>query len=204
MTNAEFVKKHYNEAYEASKGSGIFVETLLGQSILETSSGKSQLSNKYNNYFGIKADSSWKGPSINMKTGEVFDGKKVTINSNFRVYDSFKESAKDYIKFLKENPRYAKAGVFNAKDYKEQIQAIKNAGYATGTEYVSSVVRIVSGITDDISDMASKYVEKSVKFVKGSIEDVKKNPFKVGIITALLMVSGYLLVTQTKIIKLKR
>ena len=37
MTNAEFVKAHYGQALVASKGSGIFIETLLGQSILETS-----------------------------------------------------------------------------------------------------------------------------------------------------------------------
>jgi flagellum-specific peptidoglycan hydrolase FlgJ len=151
MTNAEFVKKHYGQALVASKGSGIFIETLLGQSILETSSGKSLLSSKYNNYFGIKADKSWKGRSVNMKTGEVFNGKSVTINSDFRVYDSFLDSAKDYIKFLKTNPRYTKYGVFKAKDYKEQIQAIKNAGYATGTNYVSAVLKIVGGITDDIA-----------------------------------------------------
>ena len=94
MTNAEFVKKHYGQALVASKGSGIFIETLLGQSILETSSGKSLLSSKYNNYFGIKADKSWKGRSVNMKTGEVFNGKSVTIDSDFRVYDSFLDSAK--------------------------------------------------------------------------------------------------------------
>ena len=135
----------------ASKGSGIFIETLLGQSILETSSGKSLLSSKYNNYFGIKANKAWKGRTVNMKTGEVFNGKSVTINSDFRVYDSFLDSAKDYIKFLQTNPRYTKYGVFKAKDYKEQVQAIKNAGYATGTNYVSAVLKIVSGITDDIA-----------------------------------------------------
>lgn len=151
MTNAEFVKKHYTQAMLAAKDSGVFIETLLGQSILETSSGKSVLSSKYNNYFGIKADKSWKGRSINMKTGEVFNGVPTTINSNFRVYDSFMDSAKDYIKFLKTNPRYTKYGVFKAKNYTEQIQAIKNAGYATGTNYVSAVLKIIGGITDDIA-----------------------------------------------------
>jgi len=156
MTNAEFVKKHYGQALVASKGSGIFIETLLGQSILETSSGKSLLSSKYNNYFGIKANKAWKGRTVNMKTGEVFNGKSVTINSDFRVYDSFLDSARDYIKFLQTNPRYTKYGVFKAKDYKEQVQAIKNAGYATGTNYVSAVLKIVSGITDDIATFATE------------------------------------------------
>ena len=178
MTNAEFVKQHYGQALVASKGSGIFIETLLGQSILETSSGKSVLSSKYNNYFGIKADKSWKGPSVNMKTGEVFNGQKVVINSNFRVYDSFLDSAKDYIKFLTTNPRYTKAGVFTAKDYKEQIQSIKNAGYATGTNYVSSVLNIVSGITDDIALFATK----------------NKTPLGVGAL--LMLVGGYYLIKK--------
>ena len=107
-----------------------------------------------------------------MKTGEVFNGKSVTINSDFRVYDSFLDSAKDYISFLQKNPRYTKYGVFKAKDYKEQIQAIKNAGYATGTNYVSSVLKIVSGITDDIASFAGK----------------NKTPIGVGVI--LLLVGG--------------
>ena len=69
MTNAEFVKKHYGQALVASKGSGIFIETLLGQSILETSSGKSVLSSKYNNYFGIKGE---RGPrNVTQKILEV-------------------------------------------------------------------------------------------------------------------------------------
>lgn len=171
MTNAEFVKAHYGQALVASKGSGIFIETLLGQSILETSSGKSLLSSKYNNYFGIKANKAWKGRTVNMKTGEVFNGKSVTINSDFRVYDSFLDSARDYIKFLQTNPRYTKYGVFKAKDYKEQVQAIKNAGYATGTNYVSAVLKIVSGITDDIADFTVK----------------NKTPIGVG---ALLIIAG--------------
>lgn len=178
MTNAEFVKMHYGQGLVASKGSGIFIETLLGQSILETSSGKSLLSSKYNNYFGIKADSSWKGRSVNMKTGEVFNGEKVTINSNFRVYDSFLDSAKDYINFLKKNPRYTKAGVFTAKDYKEQIQAIKNAGYATGTNYVSAVINIVSGITDDIALFT------------------EENKGKIGISAILLLIGGAYLINK--------
>jgi flagellum-specific peptidoglycan hydrolase FlgJ len=200
MTNSEFVKKHFNEAFTAAKGSGIFVETLLGQSILETRSGKSLLSSKYNNYFGIKADKSWKGRSVNMKTGEVFNGKAVTINSNFRVYDSFKDSAEDYIRFLKTNPRYTKAGVFNAKNYQEQIQAIKNAGYATGTNYVNSVVNIVKGITKDITSL-SKLVEKTKEKVKEGVKVAKENPIKTGVLVALLIVSGYVLLKQTKIIK---
>jgi flagellum-specific peptidoglycan hydrolase FlgJ len=135
-----------------------------------------------------------------MKTGEVIDGKSVTINSNFRVYDSFKESADDYIRFLKTNPRYKDSGVFNAKTYQEQIEAIKKGGYATGTNYVNSVLGIVRGITKDITSL-SKLVEKTKEKVREGVKTAKENPIKTGVLVALLIVGGYVLLKQTKIIK---
>lgn len=154
MTNAEFVKKYGAGAIAAAKGSGIFPETLLAQAILESRSGTSTLTTRYFAFFGIKADSSWHGPSVNMKTGEVFDGKKTTINSNFRAYGNFAESAADYINFLKTNTRYTNAGVFMAKNYSDQIKAIAKAGYATGVNYASTVINIANGIVDDIVGIA--------------------------------------------------
>jgi flagellum-specific peptidoglycan hydrolase FlgJ len=135
-----------------------------------------------------------------MKTGEVIDGKSVTINSNFRVYDSFKESADDYIRFLKTNPRYKDSGVFNAKNYQEQIEAIKKGGYATGTNYVNSVLGIVRGITKDITSL-SKLVEKTKEKVREGVKTAKENPLKTGVLVALLIVSGYIILKKTKIIK---
>lgn len=150
MTNAEFVTKYGAQAVQAAKGSGIFPETLLAQAILESASGKSLLTTKYNAFFGIKDTADWTGPTINMRTGEVFNGKATKISSNFRVYNSFAESARDYIKFLKDNPRYTKAGVFKAKSYADQIKAIAAAGYATGLNYAKEVTNIANGIVDDI------------------------------------------------------
>jgi flagellum-specific peptidoglycan hydrolase FlgJ len=135
-----------------------------------------------------------------MKTGEVIDGKSVTINSNFRVYDSFKESADDYIRFLKTNPRYKDSGVFNAKNYQEQIEAIKKGGYATGTNYVNSVLGIIRGITKDITSL-SKLVEKTKEKVREGVKTAKENPLKTGVLVALLIVSGYIILKKTKIIK---
>jgi lysozyme family protein len=48
------------------------------------------------------------------------------------------------------------------------------------------------------------YIGKTAKVISTEIENVKKNPLKTGILTALVLVSGYILLTQTKIIKLKR
>ena len=120
---------------------GFFKSVIIAQAAIESNWGRSVLSSRYNNYFGIKASKSWRGKTVNMKTGEVFDGKQVTINSNFRVYDSLAESIRDRNRLLR-MPRYK--AVEAAATPREQAEAIKSAGYCTATNYVSSIMAIIS------------------------------------------------------------
>jgi flagellum-specific peptidoglycan hydrolase FlgJ len=120
---------------------GFFRSVIIAQAAIESNWGRSSLSAKYNNYFGIKASKSWRGKTVNMKTGEVFDGKQVTINSNFRVYDSLAESIRDRNRLLR-MPRYK--AVESAATPREQAEAIKSAGYCTATNYVSSIMATIA------------------------------------------------------------
>lgn len=120
---------------------GFFPSVLIAQAALESNWGQSLLAKKYNNYFGIKAGSGWKGRSVNMKTGEVLNGKNVTINSNFRVYNSLEDSILDRNRLLS-TPRYA--SVKQASTPMDQAQAIKNSGYATATNYVNSLMATIN------------------------------------------------------------
>ena len=85
----------------------------------------------YNNLFGIKADSSWKGEYVTLETFEFYDTK---IEDKFRVYSNKNQSLKDHAKFLVDNQRYKKYGVFEAKTYIEQAYALQNAGYSTAED----------------------------------------------------------------------
>ena len=124
----EFINSIKDEAIKTYKETGILPSVIIGQAALESNWGRSELSSKYKNLFGIKADSSWKGNKINLSTSEYYN---IKIKDEFRVYTSTEESIKDFGKFLTTNPRYKKAGVFNEKTYKEQVKAIENAGYST-------------------------------------------------------------------------
>lgn len=117
----KIAKKNYEEY-------GILPSITIGQCILESGWGNSELAKKGNNLFGIKADSSWNGKSVNMATSENYDDK---IVATFRSYTSIDESIKDHGRFLKENPRYEKSGLFSAKHYTSQAQALEDAGYST-------------------------------------------------------------------------
>lgn len=143
MTRSEFISKVGN--YTTEVGTGVFPSVVLAQAILESDNGNSALASKHNNYFGIKADPSWTGQKVNMQTGEVFNGERVTIGAWFRVYKNPGESFRDHSKFLKENPRYQKAGVFKASTPEAQADALQKAGYATDPKYAWKLKSIIAG-----------------------------------------------------------
>lgn len=124
----EFINKLVEPARETYKKYGVLPSISMAQAILESSWGQSELASKYNNYYGIKATSSWTGGVVNFSTQENYND---TIKANFRVYNSLEESVNDLGQFLKNNSRYSENGVFSANNYIEQANAIERAGYAT-------------------------------------------------------------------------
>lgn len=152
MTNKDFATKYGQFAVNVTKGTGIYPETLLAQAITESKSGESLLSKLHNNFFGIKADKSWTGQKVIMRTREVKNGQSIYIDSAFRKYASPADSFKDYVKFLQKNPRYTKAGVFKALNYNQQIEAIAAAGYATGLKYADTLKKIALNVSKSIKD----------------------------------------------------
>ena len=140
----DYIKKFSDIVINASIGTGLFPSLFMAQAILESANGKSSLAKNYNNHFGIKASRNWKGKIIDLKTHEVFDGKDVYIKDGFRWYNNAKDSFKDRVKFLKNNPRYTKYGVFSAKTPEQQAEALQRAGYATSENYANTLKWIIN------------------------------------------------------------
>ncbi|MDV4152553.1 glucosaminidase domain-containing protein [Clostridium sp. AL.422] len=141
-----FVESISEIAYENYSDYGILPSITISQAILESGWGESTLSSGYNNLFGIKADSRWSGKKVELETKENYDD---VIVGAFRAYDDFDESIKDHGKFLYENERYAANGLFEGKRYKEQAQALENAGYSTSKDeegnliYADKLIRVI-------------------------------------------------------------
>lgn len=148
MTREDFTKKYYLLAKGVTAGSGIFPETLLAMAIVESRTGDSLLSKKYNNYFGIKAAGKWKGASVNLNTQEYYSATPVTIKDAFRVYPTVKAGFKDYVNFLTVNQRYKKA--LKAPTYQEQIIEIARAGYATAPNYADIITSVANKVKEFI------------------------------------------------------
>ena len=113
----------------------------IAQAILESNYGNSILATKANALFGIKADKSWTGKYFSKDTNECYDGKNmVTINANFRAYDSWEESIIDHCKFLQKN-RYK--NLIGDMDYKRVCNNIYKDGYATDPKYPEKLISLI-------------------------------------------------------------
>ncbi|MGZ4956444.1 MAG: flagellar assembly peptidoglycan hydrolase FlgJ, partial [Methylobacter sp.] len=146
----EFVRRLHPLAVQAARELGVEPKVILAQAALESGWGRSVIHNSNGsnsfNLFNIKADKAWQGKQAQVATLEFEQGIAKKVNAGFRAYDSFEDSFKDYVDFIKSNPRYAdalrKAG--NAEQYMHELQ---RAGYATDPKYADKVMRIYQGNT---------------------------------------------------------
>ena len=144
LTRSQFIKQYAPVAKAAAQGTGLFPSVFIAQAILESGNGNSSLTKQANNFFGIKADSSWLGNYVIKPTKEFINGVEVIINAKFRAYNTAFDSFADRVNFLKRNSRYSKAGVFIAATPEQQAQALQKAGYATDPEYSNLLIKLIN------------------------------------------------------------
>jgi flagellum-specific peptidoglycan hydrolase FlgJ len=146
-----FIAKYGTAAATAAAGTPIFKETILTAAGLESAYGKSSLTVKHNNFFGIKADSRWKGAKAAYKTNEQRkDGSVYVVTAYFRSYAKPEDCFADYVKFV-QGPRYIAAGVTKAKTPQEQFEKLQKAGYATDVNYSTKLKNIFNSVASWIS-----------------------------------------------------
>jgi flagellum-specific peptidoglycan hydrolase FlgJ len=133
-----FIAKTLSDAKYVKLKFGIPISILIAQAALESGWGRYV---KGNAYFGIKSHKT-KGATTSFATTEFVNGKKVSVTDSFRAYANFGESAKDYGKFLKSNPRYSSAFIHSKDPYKfaDQLQL---SGYATDPQYANKLKAII-------------------------------------------------------------
>ena len=78
---------------------------------------------------------------MNVKALEYRDGVAQQEKASFRVYNSYAESFRDYVDFIKTNPRYEMA-LGAASDAEAYVKELQQAGYATDPNYANKVIDI--------------------------------------------------------------
>lgn len=140
----KFIDEVLPHAAAAARELGVDPRALVAQAALETGWGTSQPADadgSSHNYFGIKAGASWRGASIENSTTEFANGVEGSENARFRAYDGVAESVADYVRVIRDNPRYA--GALNTGgDVRAFATALQRGGYATDPEYANKIVAV--------------------------------------------------------------
>lgn len=113
---------------------GIPASITLAQGLFESSAGRSELSVKGNNHFGIKCHG-WEGRGIYHDDDEK--------GECFRAYDNVLQSYEDHSKFLHDNSRYASLFRLSRTDYQGWAYGLKACGYATNPQYANKLIEII-------------------------------------------------------------
>jgi flagellum-specific peptidoglycan hydrolase FlgJ len=162
----ELIRQYYQDAVKATQGTKLFPDTLVSQLVLESGYSLSKLARDANNYFGIKSGTTWTGRVISAPTIEYVNNQAVKVPGNwqiypsraaaiqarqpaaslFRVYDNRAAGFAGWVQFLYNNPRYSRAGVFQAKTPVEQFAALARAGYATDPRYLDKLSAVYNKI----------------------------------------------------------
>lgn len=135
QSTSQYIEKYKEVAITEMQRYGIPASIKLGQGILESSSGNSDLAREANNHFGIKCKKDWTGPAF-YKDDDAKD-------ECFRKYESVLASYEDHSQFLKNSQRYASLFELEKDDYKGWAHGLKKAGYATNPQYAQLLIKTI-------------------------------------------------------------
>lgn len=144
----DYIDEYKDVAIDQMLRYNIPASITLAQGILESGAGRSDLSRKGNNHFGIKCHD-WKGPTMHHDDD--------ASQECFRVYESAIQSYEDHSKFLTSKPRYASLFKLDRYDYKGWAHGLKAAGYATNPKYAYSLINIIETYNLQQYDKAKTY-----------------------------------------------
>jgi len=134
-TTLIYIDQYKDIAVAEMKRTGIPASITLAQGIIESNSGESNLAANFNNHFGIKCKSDWKGET----TYQDDDTKQEC----FRVYPSSIYSYIDHSNFIKTRPNYAPLFELDPVDDSAWAYGLKKAGYATASDYPKKLLKVI-------------------------------------------------------------
>jgi flagellum-specific peptidoglycan hydrolase FlgJ len=152
MTRADYIRQYQDTAIDSVRGTSLFPSVVMAQAILESSdnkgkAGENKLARYFNNHFGIKAGSDWKGKTVSIMTKEDYGYGLVPAGGLFRIYTNPVNSYIDHTSILYRNPVYRKAGLFSVTTPEEQCDALQAAGYAgKNPNYASTLKALIKSL----------------------------------------------------------
>lgn len=131
----QYIERYAEYAMEQMRRYGIPASITLAQGIIESADGRSPLANSANNHFGVKG--TYNGNYV------LADDDKP--NEKFKKYDNVGQSYEDHSKVLMAQRYQQYVRKLSHDDYKGWAAGIKKGGYASDSNYVSTLVDVIEG-----------------------------------------------------------
>ncbi|HTU65525.1 MAG TPA: flagellar assembly peptidoglycan hydrolase FlgJ [Steroidobacteraceae bacterium] len=162
-----FVDEILPHAEAAARELGVDARAIVAQAALETGWGTSRPADSNgnsHNSFGIKAGASWRGASVASDTTEFTRGRANTENARFRSYGDVAEGVADYVRVIRDNPRYASA-LNTGSDVRAFATALQRGGYATDPDYANKIMAVAErlGLAAPVTAFKSTVAEPIAK-----------------------------------------
>lgn len=141
MTPQDFIKAIGGGAQTSAHQTNVPASFTIAEAALESGWGTSQLATQGFNLFGVKADPSWHGDTLTMRTREFLKGQWVMVPALWRKYPDWLSCMGDHAQFLITNERYKAA--FECKTGEAFTKAVAAAGYATDPDYANKIIAVM-------------------------------------------------------------
>lgn len=153
----EYIETFAEMAQNEMWAFGIPASITLAQGILESGSGRGELTRKTNNHFGIKCHKGWDGE---------FDFHDDDAKGEcFRKYNHPMYSFRDHSIFLSSRSRYKFLFNYRIDDYKKWAYGLRQAGYATDRKYSQKLIALIERYNLDRYD--EEVVSNGLDTVRG-------------------------------------
>lgn len=145
-----FLYKYGKQFAEALKGTNMFYAGVVAQSMYESTYGRSGLTQKANNFAGVKYLSGKHDDFYEEWTNEYVKGKKVRVKAKFAKFPNALEGINILVKNVLMLPRYSTAR--QQKTPEDFVYELAKAGFATAnpTTYKNHIKYIIRRVQDKI------------------------------------------------------
>ena len=175
----EFIQSLYSNVQRTSDTYNLYGSVMMAQAILESAWGKSELTQKANNYFGIKG--TYRGMYHEIETKEYVNGEWIVVREKFRKYPTIQESIDDNGNKLRngvtwDSHYYSGAWIENTKSYRDAAYFLTGK-YATDPSYGKKIIQLIEQFSlDDLLDYEKIIQQRKVNisgYLKTSNETIR-------------------------------
>ncbi len=140
--NEEYIAHYKDLAMFQQMTTNIPASIKLGQALVESQAGESELAMNANNHFGLKC---WtcSAAEAYMKTDDEYDKNGQLVYSRFYRFNTPEESYAAHSQRLTTNSKYRPLFSYERTDYRAWAYGLQKCGYATDKNYAQRLITVI-------------------------------------------------------------